>query len=190
MKDLEIWKIYQLNFDSSGLLVSNFGRIKRFDWEDRSISDNGAGYKKAAIHNLSKDKKFKMKNLYLHRFVAELFLPKPLEHQTQVNHIDGDKSNNCVNNLEWICPKENIKHSHKLGLSRGRRDHGTTITLSDETIEQAYLDVKLHGCGVRVAAERHSMPRTTLSSILNKRSRVWLTDMLDEEFKLNKGEVI
>ena len=115
MKDLEIWKIYQLNFDSSGLLVSNFGRIKRFDWEDRSISDNGAGYKKAAIHNLSKDKKFKMKNLYLHRIVAELFLPKPLEHQTQVNHIDGDKSNNCVNNLEWICPKENIKHSHKLG---------------------------------------------------------------------------
>ena len=58
MKDLEIWKIYQLNFDSSGLLVSNFGRIKRFDWGDRSISDNGAGYKKAAIHNLSKDKKF------------------------------------------------------------------------------------------------------------------------------------
>ena len=109
MKDLEIWKIYQLNFDSSGLLVSNFGRIKRFDWEDRSISDNGAGYKKAAIHNLSKDKKFKMKNLYLHRIVAELFLPKPF------------------------------------------------------------------------------MPRTTLSSILNKRSRVWLTDMLDEEFKLNKG---
>ena len=39
----------------------------------------------------------------------------------------------------------------------------------------------------KVAAERHSMPRTTLSSILNKRSRVWLTDMLDEEFKLNKG---
>ena len=188
MKDIDIWKIYPLNFESSGLLVSNFGRIKRFDWEDRSISDNGAGYKKAAIHNLSKDKKFKMKNLYLHRIVAELFLPNPLEHQTQINHIDGDKSNNYVNNLEWISPKENIKHSHKLGLSRGRRDHGTTITLSDAVIEQAYLDVKLHGCGVRVTAERHGMPRTTLSSILNKRSRVWITDVLDEEFKLTEKQ--
>lgn len=186
MQELEIWKIYKLEFGSSGLLVSNLGRIKKFDWTDRSISDNGAGYKKAAIHNLSKDKAFKMKNLYIHRIVAELFIPKPLEHQTQVNHIDGDKSNNCVSNLEWISPKENIRHSHNTGLSKGRREYGTTVTMPDETIEQAYLDVKLHGCGVRVAAERHGMSRTTLSSILNKRSRTWLTDMLDEEFELDK----
>ena len=185
MKDLEIWKIYQLNFDSSGLLVSNFGRIKRFDWEDRSISDNGAGYKKAAIHNLSKDKKFKMKNLYLHRIVAELFLPKPLEHQTQVNHIDGNKENNCVSNLEWICPKENIKHSHETGLSKGRREHGTTVKLPDKSVANAYLSVKIGMYGVREAADKYGMPRTTLSSIMNKRSRRGVTDTIDEYFMFN-----
>ena len=183
MKDLEIWKIQTIEFKSNGLLVSNYGNVKMSNFKDRKLGDNGNGYKLVNISELGTKR---CKKFYIHRLVAQHFLPKPLEHQTQVNHIDGDKSNNYLSNLAWACPKENIRHSHQIGLSKGRREHGTTVTLSDETIEQAYLDVKLHGCGVRVAAERHGMPRTTLSSILNKRSRVWLTDMLDEEFKLNK----
>lgn len=184
MKDLEIWKIVKLDFNSTGLLVSSHGGIKNSSFVDRKVGDNGAGYKFASIQVLGERRG---KNFYIHRLVAQQFLPKPEAHQTQVNHLDGDKSNNYLSNLAWTCPKENIRHSHQIGLSKGRREHGTTVTLSDAVVEQAYLDVKLHGCGVRVAAERHGMPRTTLSSILNKRSRVWLTDMLDEEFKLNKG---
>ncbi|MEG2707421.1 MAG: HNH endonuclease [Erysipelotrichaceae bacterium] len=189
MKDLEIWKIYKLGFDSSGLLVSNLGRIKRFDWEDRSMSDNGSGYKKAAIHNISKEKKFKMKNLYIHRIVAELFLPTPLLHQTQVNHIDGDKGNNCVSNLEWVCPKENIQHMHKQGLNKGRIEHGTTVTLPDQTVANAYLSVKIGMYGVREAADKYGMPRTTLSSIMNKRSRRDVTDMIDNYFMFTKEKL-
>ena len=183
----EIWK--DIEGYENDYQVSNLGRVKSLPkkcW-------NGKGYwfrdgrilipiksKKGYLNVWCRKRIFKV-----HRLVANAFIPNP-QNLPQVNHIDGDKSNNYVNNLEWISPKENIKHSHKLGLSRGRRDHGTTITLSDAVIEQAYLDVKLHGCGVRVTAERHGMPRTTLSSILNKRSRVWITDVLDEEFKLNE----
>ena len=188
MKELEIWKIYELDFDNTGLLVSNLGRIKKFDWTDRAITDNGNGYKKTAIHNTSLNKKFKLKNLYMHRIVAELFLQKPLEHQTQVNHIDGNKENNCARNLEWICPKENIKHSHTTGLSKGRREHGTTVTLPDSVIANAYLAVKIGVYGVREAADKYGMPRTTLSSIMNKRSRRGVTDMIDEYFLLTKTE--
>ena len=59
------------------------------------------------IISLSKGgKKYKC---YLHRLVAETFIPNP-NNLPQVNHIDEDKTNNCVSNLEWITPKDNCNY--------------------------------------------------------------------------------
>jgi hypothetical protein len=55
------------------------------------------------------------KTMRVHRVVALTFVPNPAQ-KLFVNHLDGDKLNNCVDNLEWVTHSENLKHAYAKGL--------------------------------------------------------------------------
>lgn len=104
----EIWKDIQ---GYEGLYqISNFGRVKNskdFIMRQKASKD---GYIRIQLY---KDKKYVVK--YVHILVASAFIPNT-NHKSEVNHIDADKSNNNVNNLEWVTRSENHHHAVRMGL--------------------------------------------------------------------------
>ena len=86
--------------------ISNLGNVKSLKRNKiLSPSPHTKGYLKAQLlHN------GKRKMVYIHRLVAEAFIPNPKE-LSQVNHKDGNRKNNAVENLEWCSCQENIIHS-------------------------------------------------------------------------------
>ena len=108
---------------------------KKYFYENKetcySISDSGEVRKDTTGYILSQstqqDYKFvtllidgKQKRMRVHRLVAETFIKNP-KNKPYVNHINGKKDDNNVENLEWVTPSENTQHAVKTGLFQNKR---------------------------------------------------------------------
>lgn len=71
----------------------------------------------------------------LHRLVAETFLPKVIG-KNEVNHIDGNKLNNSVSNLEWCNRNENLAHAYKTGLKKNNTVAKSILCIKIDTKER------------------------------------------------------
>ena len=99
---IEVWKDIQ-GFKGA-YQISNLGRLKSFkkDAEGKVLSNTN---KKGDYFSVILRKGDKVKSTRIHRLVAEAFIPNE-NNYPQVHHKDGNKQNNCVDNLEWISTKE------------------------------------------------------------------------------------
>lgn len=88
--------------------------------------------------NLYRDNK--QVTITIHRLVALAFIENPLN-LPEVNHIDGNKKNNHVNNLEWVTSRENQLHAFKIGLQKGNKgeSNGTSKYKEEDAIKVCEL---------------------------------------------------
>lgn len=111
--------------------VSSFGRVRSLDRTRVVGTKNGGktkrsikgailsqyigntGYKEIGLYSGPNTSKVHL----IHRLVAEAFIPNPNNYRT-VNHKDGNKLNNQVENLEWMSDSDNIKHSYRIGIHK------------------------------------------------------------------------
>ena len=105
--------------------VSNLGKVRNIkSGRVLKTSLNNNGYLRLFLCENNK-----RKHLYLHRIIATAFIDNPGE-KPCVNHIDGNKSNNFVGNLEWISRKGNTQHAIATGLRADSNMRGRTGSLN------------------------------------------------------------
>jgi hypothetical protein len=113
--------------------VSSKGRVWSYAYgsgKERRFSITNRGY--ALIILQLHGKVYKGESV--HRLVAKAFIPNP-EGKATVNHIDGNKLNNSVENLEWVTQKDNVKHAYRTGLKKGLRgENNPSAMLTEEQV--------------------------------------------------------
>jgi len=172
----EIWKdikgyegIYQ---------VSNLGRIKSLEreipwnrWPGFRVILNEKILKPGLCRGYSRVtlSKNKQKNEFqVHRLVLEAFV-EPCQDGLEANHKNFDRSDNRVENLEWVTRSENIKHSFRYGRNNQKGSKNGYAKLEEKDV----LKIREFGKGVkqRILAEMFSVTQCHISDIINR--KIW-----------------
>lgn len=145
---------------TSRCIVTSTGAIF-YDGVAAEMTLSKIGYYKVSIPGVSN---------YVHRLVAEVFIPNP-ENKPVVNHKDGDKSNNCVDNLEWATHQENAIHAYVTGLRSDNIPVKIHVVSCNEYLEAHSLQKAAEITGVN-AGKIHNYLKSSRESLLDNKYRV------------------
>lgn len=130
--------------------------INRHNGRKVKPQPNGKGYLRVSIGK---------RLMFVHRLVAEKYVPNP-ECKPQVNHKDGDKTNNKANNLEWVTNSENREHA----VANGLQIHGNKCPWSKLDTEKVQF-IKSHPeISNEEFAKLFDVTRSTISSVRKRKS--------------------
>ena len=124
----ELWREWP---QDPRIMVSNMGYVvsyKRGEPYPLKVHHSNSGYQMVSAGHRGYPQ-------YVHRMVAETWIDNP-NHYRDVNHINGDKDDNSVENLEWVTHSQNIRHAFRTGLNKGYAK-GTPVRIveTDEVFE-------------------------------------------------------
>lgn len=147
--------------------ISTMGRIKSLVGREKLLSPviSGRGYYCQMFVGFDGYVRF-----MVHRVVAEAFIPNP-ENKPLVNHKNGVKTDNRVENLEWCTQSENIKHAYNTGLIITNVEHleeyhrgkGNPMSILTEELVKEFRT--LHASGMRVIEISHKFPEFKYATI-------------------------
>lgn len=169
----EVWK----NIDGyNGMYqVSNLGRVRSFKSNRSkhghimSLTISKRGYVRVTLYNGGR------KHCTVHRLVAKAFIPN-LENKSEVNHIDGDKNNNRVDNLEWSTRSENMTHAYHTCLHTAlyrtiKTKHGTIIRSGAKLHSSDICDIRekysTGNYSMRTLGKEYDVSSAMISKIIN-----------------------
>ena len=131
------------------------------------------GYLRVSLMT-NKGRKFFM----VHRLVLEAFAPREDSLQLQVNHMDGDKENNCLDNLEWCTQSENMAHAARIGLrdnlAKGE-DVGGNVLTEKQVLEICKELMNPNRPSYAKIGEKYGVTKYAIHDIKRKKSWAWLT---------------
>ncbi len=164
LTDYEVSNIGEVRNKISGKMISQY--TDRDGYKHASITINGK-----VIHR------------GVHRFVATAFIPNP-ENKPQVNHINGIKYINIVDNLEWVTNSENVRHAFDTGLKYAIK--GSNNVLSHYTDKQIHQVCKMLEKGIsnKKISDKTGVDRKYITDI--KKDRRWKHISKNYNIKQNK----
>lgn len=161
--------------------VSDLGRVRSLDRLTKNSRGNGFRKWKGRLLqlNLKNKKKYvncklsvegKTHTRQLHWLVLASFRFKPTAEKCHINHIDGNKRNNKLDNLEWVTPKENVDHAVKTGLHKAAKGSKNGLSkLNEETVLKIKKDM-LNGLLNVQISKKYNVSLKMISDIKTKRT--------------------
>ena len=158
---MEIWKDV---VEYEGIYsVSSFGKIKRISKMKNLIhiiSDFGYHYVSLSKNNIKK--KYSVHGLAIRSFIGKT----PKGHQ--INHKDGNKSNNHISNLEYVTPFQNIHHAIKIGLITTRGEKVHTAKLTKENVVNIRNEYIPYIVEAKFLARKYGVSHQTIREIVGR----------------------